>query len=152
MNDLASSPVTESAESQHANNVDIASYMESFFPGKFPQSTLASLSLDMLVAFDIQGPRGGQWSCEWRGGNLVRVSRGLRSDVELTYVVDTTTFTAVVCGHLAPHDAFFAHQIEISGNIEKALKLAILFGQFVHEHPFRPHSCREEVQVVTCRG
>jgi hypothetical protein len=134
------------------DDIDAANYLERFFPEKFPQSALAELSLDLIVAFDIQGPRGGQWSCAWRSGELVSVSRGLRSDAEVVYRIDCATFAEVACGRLAPHDAFFAQEIEISGDIEKALKLAVLFGQFVQEFPYRPLNCREKVNDTLCPG
>ena len=131
--------------------IDAANYLECFFPEKFPQSALAELSLDLIVAFDIQGPR---WPMvvRWRSGELVSVGRGLRSDTEVIYRIDSATFAEVACGRLAPHDAFFAQEIEITGDIEKALKLAVLFGQFVQEFPYRPLNCREKVNDTHCPG
>jgi thioester reductase-like protein len=138
------------ARSSRRDSVDVAHYLEHFFPRKARQSTLAALPLDMIIAFDIQGYQGGQWSCEWQGGELTDLRRGLRPDAELTYRMDVATFAAVVRGRQAAHEAFFARQIEVSGDIEKALKLAVLFGQFVKEFPYRPRLSREKVDGAAC--
>jgi thioester reductase-like protein len=119
-------------------SVNVAHYLESYFPRKAWQSILAELPLDIVVGIDVRGNQGGKWSCEWRGGDLMSVTRGLRSDTELTYRTDATTFAAVVRGRQSPQEAFFARQIEVSGNVEKALKLAVLFDRFVTEFPYHP--------------
>ena len=61
---------------------------------------------------------------------MVDVRRGLRPDAEATYRLDVATFAAIVCGKLSPPDAFFSRRIEIKGNIEKALKLAVIIRSF----------------------
>jgi thioester reductase-like protein len=132
--------------------VEVADYLERFFPEKAPKSTLAALPLNTTIALDIRGACGGRWSCEWRDGDLLPVSRGLRSDAELTYRMDGNTFAAVVAGRLAPQEAFFARQIEVGGDLEKALKLAVLFGQFVQEFPYRPLLQREKVDDAARAG
>jgi hypothetical protein len=38
---------------------------------------------------------------------------------------------------LTPQEAFFARQIEIDGDIERALKLAVLLEQFITEFPYK---------------
>jgi thioester reductase-like protein len=117
---------------------DCAVYLERFFPEAAPRSSVARvLALNLTVGFDIAGPGGGQWSCRWIGGELRRVERGLDAAVEVTYHTDPRTFRAVVAGQITPQAAFFERRIEISGDIEKALKLAVLFAEFVREFPFR---------------
>jgi thioester reductase-like protein len=114
-------------------------YMERFFPQHARRSALArAVNLDALIAFDVHGPAGGQWSCRWTHGELVSIRRGLEPGAEVTYRTDPATFAAVVQGVLVPQEAFFARRIEIAGDLEKALKLAVLFGQFVREFPFPP--------------
>jgi thioester reductase-like protein len=139
-------------QSSQRDRVDVAHYMECFFPASARQSALAALPLDTIIALDIRGPLGGQWSCEWRDGDLIGVSRGLRSNVELTYCMDVATFAAVVRGKQSPQEAFFARQIEVSGDVEQALKLAMLFGHFVKQFPYRPLLYRERVNDAACPG
>ena len=54
---------------------------------------------------------------------------------EATYRMDVATFVAVVSGRESPQEAFFARRIEIAGNIEKGLKLAVLFGRSSTSRP-----------------
>ncbi len=111
-----------------------AHYVEQTFPQRARQSTLArAVGLDILVAFNIQGSGGGQWSCRWERGELQYVRRGLDADARVTYHTDPATFAAVVEGRLAPQQAFFAERIAITGDLEVALKLAALFGEFLRE-------------------
>ncbi len=118
--------------------VDCARYVEEFFPEAARRSALARVPLDLTVAVAVTGPGGGAWSLRWAGGNLVSVGRGPEPAAAVTYRMDVATFGAVVSGRLSPHDAFLARQVEIEGDVEKGLKLAVLFGHFVQEFPFAP--------------
>jgi predicted lipid carrier protein YhbT len=53
----------------------------------------------------------------------------------VTYQTDPVTIEAVVQGRLSPQEAFFARRLAIQGNPETALKLAVLFDQFLRETP-----------------
>jgi nucleoside-diphosphate-sugar epimerase len=116
--------------------VDCGRYMEHFFPEAARRSTLARIPLDLTVAIAVTGPGGGRWSCRWAGGSLLGVWSGPDPSAEVTFRTDVATFEAVVRGRLSPHDAFLARHVEIDGNVEKGLKLAVLFAQFVREFPF----------------
>ena len=54
-----------------------------------------------------------------------------RADV--VYRTDPVTFDNVVRGRSSPQEAFFARRVEIGGDVEKGLKLAVLFGLFLAE-------------------
>jgi thioester reductase-like protein len=123
-------------------------YFEQFFPEHAPRSDLArAASLAVTVALDIRGPGGGRWTCRWVGGRLTAVERGAGS-AEVTYRTDTPTFDAVVRGRQTPQEAFFARRIEVEGDVEKGLKLAVLFGQFVKECPYVPPAPGEAPDVT----
>jgi thioester reductase-like protein len=132
---------------------DCATYIEQFFPAHAQHSELArALALDLAVALDIRGAGGGQWSCRWMHGALVRVTRGLDQDAIATYGTDVATFDAIVHGELAPQEAFFTRRIAIEGDLEKALKLAVLFGQFVREFPYQEPECMEVKDAAPVSG
>jgi nucleoside-diphosphate-sugar epimerase len=118
--------------------VDCARYVELFFPEAARRSTLARVPIDVTVALAVTGPGGGEWSCRWAGGHLVSLWRGREPGADVTYRMDPVTFEAVVLGRLSPHDAFLTRRIEVEGDVEKGLKLAVLFGLFVQECPFAP--------------
>ncbi len=128
-----------------------AQYIERVFPQHSRRSQLArTIRLNLLLALDIRGPGGGQWSCRWAGGELLYVERGLDKRAQVTYHLDTATFEAVVEGRLAPQQAFFEQRLAISGDWETALKLPVLFAQFLRENPYR-FTRREEV-LHACRA
>ena len=90
--------------------------------------------MDVTVCIDLRGPGGGQWSCKWKQGELVYVKWGLDEGAAVTYHIDTATFQDVVSGVQTPREAFFEQRIRITGDLEIALKLAVLFGQFLTEN------------------
>jgi thioester reductase-like protein len=134
------------------SRLDCAHYVEQFFPESACRSPLARVPLTILLGLHIRGSGGGCWSCRWRDGKLVQVSRDLAPDAAVIYHTDTATFEAVIQGRQTPQDAFGARQIEIEGDIEKGLKLAVLFEEFVKEFPYRPPHRREAVHATSLSG
>ena len=111
-----------------------AEYIEQIFPRLNNRSMLArEAGLNLTACFDVSGPNGGQWSCRWSRGELVLVTRGLEQGAAVTYHTDATTFHEVVSGLQTPQEAFFEQRINITGDMETALKLTVLFGQFLAE-------------------
>jgi thioester reductase-like protein len=126
--------------------VDCAAYLEQFFPEAVRRSSLAGLPLDATVCLDVRGPGGGRWACRWSAGALVAIERAPQAEAEATYRLDRATFAAVVAGRLSVREAFFARRIDVLGDVEKGLQLAVLFDRFVQEHPYPPsvehaHAC-----------
>jgi hypothetical protein len=109
--------------------------VEEFFPAAVKRSTLARVPVEISIGLDVRGPLGGQWTCRLAAGEIAEVRRGLSDRAEVIYRLDVSAFTAIVAGRLDPQEAFFARRIEIEGDIEKGLKLAVLFGLFVCEQP-----------------
>jgi nucleoside-diphosphate-sugar epimerase/putative sterol carrier protein len=112
-----------------------AHYIEHVFPAQAAQSRLGrEAGLDLAIGIDVHGAAGGQWTCKWREGEFLYARQGRGPDVTLTYHTDARTFRDIVTGKLSPPEAFFAERVRISGNIEAALKLMVLFGQFLVEN------------------
>jgi len=59
--------------------------------------------------------------------------KGQSPDAALTYHTDARTFHDIVTGRICPQDSFFSERVRISGDIEAALKLMVLFGQLLAE-------------------
>jgi thioester reductase-like protein/predicted lipid carrier protein YhbT len=116
-----------------------ADYIERIFPQQARRSPLArAAGLHLSVSFDIEGIGGGRWSCRWCRGELVYVRRGLDPDAEVTYRTDTATLAEIVEGKQSPQEAFMQRRVAFVGNMETALKLAVLFGEFLRENPYSP--------------
>ncbi len=109
-------------------------YLEQTFPELARHSPLArAVGLEVAVGFDVRGPGGGRWSCRWEGGEFRGVSRGLGPNAAAVYHTDPATFEAVASGRCAAQQAFFERRIEVTGDLETALKLVVLFEQFLRE-------------------
>jgi nucleoside-diphosphate-sugar epimerase len=129
-----------------------ARYIEQFLPANVEHSVLVrAVALDLTLAFEIRGPGGGRWSCRWVQGRLADIRHGLEPSAVVTYRTDVATFDAIVRGDLAPSDAFFAQRIAIEGDVETALKLAVLFGEFIREFPYRSHEATEATDATPLR-
>jgi nucleoside-diphosphate-sugar epimerase len=121
-------------ETERATDSFCAHYLEHTFPRLARESPLAhAVGLEVVVGFDVRGPGGGQWSCRWDGGEFRGVSRGLAPGAAVVYHTDAATFAAVARGQCAPQQAFFDRRIEVTGDLETALKLVTLFEQFLRE-------------------
>ena len=142
---------TTEVRSQSAARSRCAEYIEQVFPRQARQSRLArEAGLDLTVGIDLRGPDGGQWSCAWRQGEFIYARSGLEDGAVVTYHTDTETFRAVVSGFQTPQEAFFDQRISITGDTEIALKLSVLFGQFLTENPWpQPHRM-EVMHSTTC--
>src|SRR5579883_92434 len=117
---------------------DLAHHLEHVLPEKVRHSPIASaLPHGLLFVLDIRGEGGGTWSCCWADG-MLNVRRGLDAAAVVTYRMDSSIFEALLQGRQSPQRAFFDGQIEIDGDMEKALKLAFFIEHFLAESSDRP--------------
>jgi putative sterol carrier protein len=131
---------------RHGWSSRCAQYVEEFFPEAARRSVLASLPLDVTVRLEIT--EGGRWLYRWVAGALTSVVRDGSEPAEVTYQLDLTTFENVTSGLVSPQDAFATQDIAIKGDIEKGLKLAVLFSQFVKEFPYPKDAHLEDSHAV----
>jgi thioester reductase-like protein len=111
-----------------------AQYLECDLPQRIRQSPLArALPSGFRFALDIRGADGGQWSFRCGGQEIMSVERGIRSVPEVIYRIDAQTFLRLIRGQESAQRAFLDGQIEIEGDMEKALKLAMFIEQFLAE-------------------
>ncbi len=123
--------------------VDCGDYIERFFPAALGRSALAQIPVEAALSFDIRGAGGGRWLCRLGGGRVLQVVRDAADRGDVEYRMTAPTFAAVVSGRECPQAAFIGRRIEIAGSVEKGLKLAVLFGQFVRECPYKGAGHRE---------
>ncbi len=119
---------------------DLGRYLEEILPGQIQQSTIASaLPRGLQFALDIRGPGGGQWACHC-GDRTLAVRQGPDPGAALTFRMDVPTFDSLLSGRQTAQKAFFDGRIEMDGDMEKALKLAMLIEQFLAQRPEHPYS------------
>jgi nucleoside-diphosphate-sugar epimerase len=128
---------TNTASPTRGPAVDCSGYVERFFPEAVRRSSLAGVPLNLTVGLEAPGPGGGCWVLRWVEGELHSVRRARAALAEVAFRLDPATFSRIVTGRLSVREAFFAKRIEITGHVEKGLKLAVLFEQFVRESPYR---------------
>jgi hypothetical protein len=121
-----------------SRSIDCAPYVERFFPQAVRRSTLARVPVDVTVGLEVSGTGGGRWSFRCADGDILWLRRWARAGADVVYRMDVPSFQEIVSGRRTPHHAFLARCIEVEGDLEKALKLAVLFGQFVQECPYTP--------------
>ena len=116
----------------------VAEYFEEFLPTFVERSTVARLaSLTADVRFVFKDVDDGHSLCAFRAGRLAEVHRsnnGARED--FGYRVDISTFLKVIANQLDPLEAFLSGRVEMFGDIERALKMAMVLRQFNSEFPF----------------
>lgn len=122
---------------------DLAHYLELDLPEQVHQSPLRyALPRGLLFALDIRGAGGGIWSFHWADGRL-SVRRGLEDDAVVTYRLEASIFDDLLRGRQTSQKAFYEGNIEIEGDEEKALKLALIIEQFLAKYSARPARGRE---------
>jgi thioester reductase-like protein len=141
----------ERALGKPARTLDLTHYLERVLPVQVRQSPVSrALPRGLCFALSIDGPGGGQWTCRC-GDRTIRVQRGLDPSAVVTYRMDAPTFEGLIHGRQTTQRAFFDGRIEIDGNMEKALMLALLIEQFLVERPARPEPETETLHAVAGR-
>ena len=112
---------------------DLAHYLEHSLPERMRRSPLAkALPSGMIFVLDVRGREGGTWSCHCDNGR-VAVEHGLAKGATVTYRLESTTLEQLIRGSQTAQQAFFAGRIDIDGDMEKALKMAMLIEEFLGE-------------------
>jgi thioester reductase-like protein len=132
--------------------INCAEYVERFFPAAAAGSTLAQLALDVDVGLDVRGAGGGLWTVRFRPQQAASVRRGGVARAAIVYRTDVATFAAIVRGRRTPHEAFLERRIDIGGDVEKGLKLAVLFDRFLRECPYPRQTSAEQTDAVPVAG
>jgi thioester reductase-like protein len=113
---------------------ECAHYLECVLPEKVQHSPLArALPHDFRFALDIRGEDGGQWSFRCGGEEILSVQRDLDAVYEVIYHIHSETFVRLIRGQESAQKAFLDGKIEIEGDMEKALLLAMFIEQFLSE-------------------
>lgn len=126
-----------------------AVYFERFLPNHIPNSQVARVaSLTTTARFVIEDIPDGHWVCRFENGQLTGVHRGQNGIAEeFAYRMDEAAFWEVVTGTIDPQTIFLDGRVEITGDIEQALKMGAILQAFNQEHP-----CDRTTLVATHGG
>lgn len=117
-----------------------AAYFETFLPRRIPLSQAGRIhGLDIDARFIVEGEPAGDWWCRFHDGQLAEVVRSSDKLADVTYRTDRPAFWRAVSGTSSSAELFLTGQARIGGDIERAMKLAMILQAFVQEFPF----CRQ---------
>jgi len=117
---------------------DARHYFETFLPDRLPHSSIGVIpALTCTVRFALIGTPDEEWILRLSQGRLVCAPPGVHAESsEFGYRMDRQTFRAAVRGDLDGPAAFMNGRVEITGDVERALKFAVLMQAFNRESPF----------------
>lgn len=114
-----------------------ARYFESFLPSRVARSQVAEMTaVSATVRFVIEDEPNGEWTCRFERGALMEVRRGkngVRED--FGYRTSRDVFCEAIRGQVHPQEFFLTGRAEIFGDVERALKMAMILHAFTNEFP-----------------
>ncbi len=124
-------------------NVDSKWYFESFLPESVPLSVVAKVNeLTAIVRYTITGSDGGSWVSRFDRGRLVETqSTPATLEPEFEYRLSCEDLADVVTCHRPLQDVFFHGSAEMFGDVERALKMVPIIGEFIKEFPVVDREC-----------
>ena len=114
---------------------DCGLYFEHFLPAHIHRSRVArSTAMDVTIRFIVD--EHGEWVCQFRGGRLAYVSRGANTLAEdFGYRASPQAFWLAISGAVHPQELFLTGRADIFGDVEQALKMAMILHAFSREFP-----------------
>lgn len=99
--------------------------LEQKIPAKVRAHPEVGKSIGGVVAFDLAGEGGGQWSLDLTT-DAVDVRTGVAENAKVTLLMTATDFEAMVKGELNAQKAFLTGKLKVKGDMGAALKLGKL--------------------------
>ena len=141
----------ERARSPADRTAELAHYLEDILPARMKQSRLAeALPLGFVFVLEVHGHGGGRWTCRC-GDRAICVLRGAAAEAVVTYRMEASILDNLIRGRQTAQQAFLEGHIEIDGDMEKAIKLAMLIEHFLAENLDRSSQRREELHAAVGR-
>jgi hypothetical protein len=130
-----------------------AIYFEDFLQAHVNNSAVARMTgLSVTVRFEIQDEPRGEWLCRFERGRLVQVMRtpaaaGVRAD--FGYRTTLAGFWKSISGRHHPQELFLKGYAHITGDVERALKMAMILNAFAREFPCNEQTLENAGGVTT---
>ena len=102
----------------------------------------------------VTGSARGRWRCRFRDGQLVDCQPASTATHDpsreaFTYTVNLNAFWRAAAGRLDPQRAFLDDDARVEGDIEAALKMAMVLHRFNREFPCTPLGLLAEAGLKT---
>ncbi len=120
-----------------AGSIDPAWYFERFLPAAVPRSVVAKVEeLTAIVQYTITGRIGGCWISRFERGRLKETqAAGTTLKPDFEYRLSYEDLVDVVSCRRPLQDVFFHGSAEMFGDVERALKMVPIIGEFLKEFP-----------------
>jgi len=121
-------------------------FFERFLPVRIAQSRVAiAAAMTVVVRFSIDLD---DWTCRFIHGRLANISRATDPAEDFAYTLSANGFFEVLSASRPPQDLFFTGEATITGDVERALKMIMIFEAFLREFPCT-HQSLAELQVAS---
>ena len=100
-----------------------------------------------VFGLDVHGTGGGRWTCRC-GDKALNVRRGATAESVATYRMEAAILVELIRGRQTAQQAFLEGHIQIDGDMEKALKMAMLIEEFLAEIAGSSSQRREELHAA----
>lgn len=118
-----------------------ATFFEHFLPERITRSGVAiAAAMTVVVRFAIGADH---WTCRFIHGRLANVRRNPDPAEDFSYTLSAPSFFEVLSGSRPPQELFFKGEATITGDVERALKMVMIFDAFVREFPCTRQSLAE---------
>lgn len=109
-------------------------YFERFLPAFLPHSRVGRMTPVRATIGFMVGM--GEWVCRFEGGRLDDVRRGSTAvRAEFGYRTTPTGFWHAIGGETAGEALFASGEADVFGDVEAALKMSAILGEFTREFP-----------------
>jgi thioester reductase-like protein len=138
----------ERARSPVKRPLELAHYLEDILPAQMRRSRLAeALPPGLIFTLDVCGPGGGRWTCRC-GDRTLTVRCGAAVEAVFAYGIEAPILDSLIQGRQTAQQAFLEDHIQIDGDMEKALKMAMLLEQFLAEINENQSQRREKLHAA----
>jgi nucleoside-diphosphate-sugar epimerase len=130
-------------------HIDPKWYFERFLPSAVARSTVAKVeALTATVGYTITGSYGGNWISRFERGHIVETHAApCALKPEFEYSLSYDDLVNVITCRRPLQEIFFHGSAEMSGNVERALKMVSIIGAFLREFPLEV----PEKATLTCQ-
>ncbi len=130
------------------NTSECAEYFESFLPTRMAESHVAeTTAVTATIRFVIEDEPNGEWTCFFNSGVLTNVRRGPNGIAEdFGYRTNRDVFWEATTGRTHPQEFFLTGKAEVFGDVERALKMAMILHAFANEFPCHIHDLEHRAE------
>lgn len=133
-------------QAEASTDEQIATYFEHFLPSQVQASEVArSTAMSAIVRFVFTDSPRVAWRCTFVAGHLLRSERAdtciePQTQDDFVYLTSRNVFWQAAAGEADPQRIFMEDRAQVTGDVESALRMAVVLHRFNQEFPCTPES------------